>query len=104
MSIADALPLESGLERIRRSPAEVGRVELIVRRPAEDKRQVLEQGLLDLKQGLVGDSWLSRGSSRSADGSANLEAQVTLMNARVIALLAGDRERWPLAGDQLYVD
>jgi MOSC domain-containing protein YiiM len=26
------------------------------------------------------------------------------MNSRVIALLAGDKERWPLAGDQLYVD
>ena len=26
------------------------------------------------------------------------------MNARSTALVAGDRERWPLAGDQLYVD
>ena len=26
------------------------------------------------------------------------------MNTRAIELLAGDRERWPLAGDQLYVD
>ena len=26
------------------------------------------------------------------------------MNARATALVAGDRERWPLAGDQLYVD
>ena len=26
------------------------------------------------------------------------------MNARAAALVAGDRERWPLAGDQLYVD
>ena len=26
------------------------------------------------------------------------------MNARTVALVAGDRERWPLAGDQLYVD
>jgi MOSC domain-containing protein YiiM len=26
------------------------------------------------------------------------------MNARVIALLAGEQERWSLAGDQLYVD
>jgi MOSC domain-containing protein YiiM len=30
--------------------------------------------------------------------------QVTLMNARVVALVAGDREQWPLAGDQLFVD
>jgi len=26
------------------------------------------------------------------------------MNARAAALVAGSRERWPLAGDQLYVD
>jgi MOSC domain-containing protein YiiM len=26
------------------------------------------------------------------------------MNARAIALIAGDRDRWPIAGDQLYVD
>ena len=39
-----------------------------------------------------------------SDGSANPDAQLTLMNARVVALVAGERERWPLAGDQLYVD
>jgi MOSC domain-containing protein YiiM len=26
------------------------------------------------------------------------------MNARTAAAIAGDRERWPLAGDQIYVD
>jgi MOSC domain-containing protein YiiM len=26
------------------------------------------------------------------------------MNARLAAAIAGERERWPLAGDQLYVD
>jgi MOSC domain-containing protein YiiM len=26
------------------------------------------------------------------------------MNSRAVTLVAGDRERWPLAGDQLYVD
>jgi MOSC domain-containing protein YiiM len=26
------------------------------------------------------------------------------MSARAAALIAGDRDRWPLAGDQLYVD
>src|SRR5262249_522444 len=27
-----------------------------------------------------------------------------IMNSRAIALVAGDRERWQLAGDQLYID
>jgi MOSC domain-containing protein YiiM len=30
--------------------------------------------------------------------------QITIMNSRIVDLLAGDRARWPLAGDQLYVD
>ena len=49
--------------------------------------------------------WLRRGSKRTPDGSANPDAQLTLMSARVVDLVAaGDRERWALAGDQLYVD
>ena len=96
--------LQAGLEEIRRSPADAGTVELIVRRPAENEREVLEEGTLDLDDGLVGDAWRARGSGRMPDGSANPDAQLTVMNARVAALVAGDRQRWPLAGDQLYVD
>jgi MOSC domain-containing protein YiiM len=79
-------------------------VELIARRPAVDEREVLSEGRLDPREGLEGDTWRARGSSRTPDGSANLEAQLTLMNARTAAAIAGDRERWPLAGDQIYVD
>ncbi len=96
--------LAAGLDDILRSPATEGTVELIVRRPAEDEREVLDSGLLDLGEGLVGDMWQRRGSSRTPDGAANPDAQLTLMNARAAGLIAGGRERWPLAGDQLYVD
>ena len=96
--------LEAGLAEIQLSPASEGAVELIVRRPAESEREVLEQADLDLHEGLVGDGWRLRGSSRTEDGSAHPGTQLTLMNARVIALVARSRERWPLAGDQLYVD
>ena len=97
--------LESGLAEIARSPAAEGTVELIVRRPAEGEREVLAEGSLDLVEGLVGDMWLRRGSRRTPDGSANPKAQVTVMNARAVDLVAaGDRDRWQLAGDQLYVD
>jgi hypothetical protein len=96
--------LEAALEGIRRSPREAGVLELIARRPALGEREVVEEALLDLDEGLVGDSWRARGSRRTADGSANPEAQVTLMNARAAAAIAGARERWALAGDQLYVD
>jgi MOSC domain-containing protein YiiM len=65
---------------------------------------VLEVGTLNAADGLVGDDWRSRGSSRMPDGLANPDAQLTLMSSRVAALFAGSEWRWPLAGDQLYVD
>jgi MOSC domain-containing protein YiiM len=92
------------LDAIRESPADEGTVELIVRRPDENEREVLEEGVLDVQEGLVGDMWRRRGSSRTPDGSAHPDMQLTLMNARAVAAVAGDRERWALAGDQLFVD
>lgn len=96
--------LEAALDDIRRSPKDEGILELIVRRPAVDEREVLEEGELDLVEGLVGDTWRTRGSGSTPDGSAHPDMQLTLMNARIIALLAQDKDRWPLAGDQLFVD
>jgi MOSC domain-containing protein YiiM len=94
--------VEAGLDVVRAaSPAE-GVVELIVRRPAVDEREVVEEAQLDLDGGLVGDNWASRG--RSGGRPANRDAQITVTSARAIDLVAGSRERWPLAGDQLYVD
>ena len=96
--------LEAGLDDIRRSPQDRGVLQMIVRRPQTDVRQVVEEGQLDLQEGLVGDSWITRGSSRTSDGSSHPDMQLTLMNSRVIALLAQDKGRWQLAGDQLFVD
>ena len=92
------------LAEVRQSPRDAGPVELIVRRPAVEEREVVEEAELDLVEGLVGDCWRTRGSKSMPDGSANPDAQLTVMNSRVAALVAGERERWPLAGDQLYVD
>ena len=96
--------LEAGLDHVRQSPTDLGSLDLIVCRPAVDDRLVLGQGALDLDVGLVGDTWNARSSTSTPDGSPNPDAQLTLMNARAIALIAGDPERWPIAGDQLYVD
>lgn len=96
--------LEAGLPHVRAAPAERGTLEMIVARPDVDLRKVLDEGELDLAEGLVGDSWRVRGSSSTPDGAADPERQLTIMNARAIALVAQDRERWPLAGDQLYID
>ncbi|MGH7762825.1 MAG: MOSC domain-containing protein [Candidatus Dormibacteraceae bacterium] len=101
---AELIRLEDSLDHIRQSPPDGGMLELIVRRPAVDQREVLTEGRLDLHEGLEGDTWRARGSSRSPDGSPDPEAQLTLMNARLAAAVAGVRELWPLAGDQLYVE
>jgi MOSC domain-containing protein YiiM len=96
--------LEAALDTIRQSPTDNGVLELIVRRPAIGAREVLDEGDVDPVAGLVGDSWSTRGSRRSVDGGPHPEMQLNLMNARVVALVAQEKERWPLAGDQLFVD
>jgi MOSC domain-containing protein len=96
--------LEAGLDEIRRAPTDEGVLRLIVRRPRVDAREVLEEGELHPSEGLVGDSWKSRGSSRTSDGSAHPDMQLNIMNARVITLVAQDKDRWQLAGDQLFID
>lgn len=96
--------LEAGLDHIRLSPKDEGVVALIVRRPNVDGREVLEEAEFSTADGLIGDSWPLRRSSSTPDGSPNPEMQINIMNSRAVALVAQDRERWPLAGDQLFVD
>ncbi len=90
--------LLAGLDHVRAAPADGGTLELVVRRPTVGEREVLEEGELDTELGLVGDSWSLRGSN------PNPKSQLTLMGARAAALIAGEREHWPPAGDQLFVD
>ena len=98
------IELEAGMDYIRQSPRDRGVLKMIVRRPIDDEREVSALGELSLSEGLIGDNWKIRGSKHTIDGSANPEAQITIMNARTIELLAQEEERWPLAGDQLYID
>lgn len=96
--------LEAGLDQILTSPRDRGVLQLIVRRPAIGAREVLAEGELHLADGLVGDTWKARGSSRTPGGGPHPEMQINVMNSRVIAFLAQDQDRWALAGDQLFVD
>jgi MOSC domain-containing protein YiiM len=93
---ATAAELAAGLAEVERSPREHGSLVMIVRRPRSGAREVLESALLDADEGLVGDRW--------ALGKRRRVNQITLINTRLVALVARTRERWPLAGDQLYVD
>ncbi len=96
--------LEAALDHLRQTPKDDGVIELIVRRPEVDQREVLDEAELDLTLGLIGDNWKVRGSKKTPDGSAHPEMQINIMNSRVTALVAQERERWPLAGDQFYID
>ncbi|HEV7279149.1 MAG TPA: MOSC domain-containing protein [Pirellulaceae bacterium] len=101
--------LLAGLPEILRSPKDAGTVELIVRRPKVDAREILEQATLDPEWGVVGDDWRTLAYRRNETGHLPPDTQLTLMNSRAIDLLVGKtlpgfRERWALAGDQLYVD
>ena len=95
---------EGWMAEVRRSPADHGTLALLVRRPAEGQREVLDHGQLDLTVGLVGDNWLTRGSKSTPDGSADPDGQLNMMNVRCARLVAGDESRVPLVGDQLLVD
>ena len=103
MQHLSAEQLEAGLAHIHESPQDGGVLGMIVCRPRTNEREVLNEGVLDLFEGLVGDNWRARGGA-AAHAREYLDMQLNVMNSRVAALVAGSRERWALAGDQLYLD
>jgi len=96
--------LEAALDSICEAPSDDGVVEMIVRRPEIGRREVLEAAELTPQEGLVGDSWRRRRSHHTPDGSPHPDTQLNVMSSRVVTLVAQVQERWPLAGDQLFVD
>lgn len=99
-----ARDFSADLESVRGAPADGGPVRAIVLRPARDERRLVDRVELDVVEGAVGDDWRSRGSGSRPDGSADPDAQVTLISTRVLSAIEPDPARWPLAGDQLLVD
>ncbi len=96
--------LGAGLPELRQTPADNGTLEMIVVRPAAGERVVVEEGRLTAHDGLEGDNWRFRMVGNAKDVEPDTDNQVTLMNVRAVRLLEPDPARWPLAGDQLYVD
>jgi len=96
--------LTEQLDHLRAAPAQVGTVELVIRRPATGERELLDEGVLDEADGMVGDNWLSRATSRAIAAGRHLDAQINVMSARMVALLADTPEGRAQAGDQLYLD
>jgi MOSC domain-containing protein YiiM len=96
--------LRDGLGEIQRSPKNRGALRAIVIRPETDARSALQQCELSPELGVHGDNWAKGCWMSLPDGRPHPDVQVTIMNARAIALIAQDEALWPLAGDNLLVD
>jgi MOSC domain-containing protein YiiM len=96
--------LAATLAEARTAPADAGALVAIVVRPDKELRELPDTGELTPEAGLVGDRWARHTTRKLPDGRLNPDTQLTLMNTRFLAPLAGARERWPLAGDNLLVD
>lgn len=92
--------LEAALDYLRQSPVDVGTVALIVARPGVDRREPLAAAELSPRMPLPGDRWTAKAAAQGEPA----KRQITIMNARVAALVAGPQERWPLSGDNLVID
>lgn len=104
MSTLTTTDIETRLSEQGASPRDNGTVEMIVCRPEDNVRRVLEEAEISEQDGMIGDNWRVRGSKHTEDGSAMPGTEIAIMNSRTIDAIAQDRERWPLAGDQLFLD
>ena len=88
--------LASGLSSLAPSPADEGRVALIVTRSTGGVRQVHDSIRLSIDGGIPGDAW-GRGEDRSID------AQLAIMQTGVAQLIANGQSLL-LFGDNLFLD
>lgn len=96
--------LDAALAALAPSPKDGGAVEMIVVRPAPGQRRVVDEVAVSFAGGLAGDHWALGCWKSLPDGRPDPDVQVCLMNARVIEMVAGGRENWAPAGDNLFVD
>ena len=96
--------LQAGLDYILGSPQDGGTLECIVIRPDHGVRESLESCELSLEKGTHGDHWAKGCWMSTEDGKPHPDVQICIMNARCIEVIAGEKENWPPAGDNLFLD
>jgi MOSC domain-containing protein YiiM len=99
-----ALDLEHGLSDVLASPRDDGRVKAIFVRPKENERQPLTTVSLSPEGGIAGDRWATNHWQKLPDGRPDPQSQISLMNARILRLIAGEEDAMCLAGDNLILD
>jgi MOSC domain-containing protein YiiM len=92
------------LPEVRTAPVDRGQLVQIVARPVTEQRELRERSEVTPEAGLPGDRWVNTCSRKLPDGRLNPDSQITIMNTRCLAILTDERDRWPLAGDNLLVD
>jgi len=96
--------LAQGLPEVEASPRDEGRLEAIVVRPHPGERRELRSATLTPDEGIEGDRWVNDSFFHLDDGRPDPRKQVSLMNARLLRLIAEGQEAMCLAGDNLIVD
>ncbi|WP_373356103.1 MOSC domain-containing protein [Pseudoroseicyclus sp. CXY001] len=96
--------LDESLAHIRAAPKDGGRLELIVSRPSAGLRETPEAVELTAAAGVAGDHWSKGCWLSDENGNPEPDVQICIMAARVIEAIAGPRENWPPAGDNLFLD
>ena len=96
--------LVAGLPEILASPIDDGALVAIVTRPSSEQRMEPRKCNVSVGGGLDGDRWADVHRTTDGNGNQHTDDQISIMNARCIELIAHERERWALAGDNLIVD
>lgn len=93
--------IQAQLPEILASPSDNGEIKMLVVRRASNHREIRNEVYLSPEGGMEGDRWAKGTSSADADRGD----QLTLMNSRILALIAGnDPDRMALAGDNIVAD
>jgi MOSC domain-containing protein YiiM len=98
------IELEQGLAEVLDSPPDNGRLITIFVRPAPNERRELTSAQLSPERGIDGDRWVGDSFYKSKGGDPDPRCQVSLMNARYLRIIAGEKGAMCLAGDNLIVD
>jgi MOSC domain-containing protein YiiM len=96
------IDLQQGLTEVEAAPPDAGRLDAIFVRPGVGERRTLTTATLTAEGGIDGDRWATDG--RHDDGRPDPRNQVSLMNARLLRLIADQSEAMCLAGDNLIID
>jgi MOSC domain-containing protein YiiM len=65
---------------------------------------MLDSCALSRAGGVHGDNWALGCWKTTDDGRPHPDVQVCIMNSRCIAAIAGEKENWAPAGDNLFLD